>query len=85
MAMAWMHLWRSSIALPKLKELAGSTSPEVILDKTGKNKEVAFYDGLLKTAEYFINAMLPVTMGKMDSILSANSSVVDMHAKSFGG
>ena len=84
-AMAWMHLWRATIALPKLEKLAGSTAPEAIRDKAGKNKALAYYDGLLKTAEYFIRAMLPVTLGKMDSILSANSSVVDMHAKSFGG
>jgi len=83
--MAWMHLWRAAIALPKLEKLAGSTAPEAIRDKAGKNKAVAFYDGLLKTAEYFIEAILPVTMGKMDSIRSANSSVVDMHTKSFGG
>jgi hypothetical protein len=49
------------------------------------NKEVAFYDGQLKTAEYFIQAVLPVTMGKMDSILAANSSMIQIHSKSLGG
>ncbi|UCG08666.1 MAG: acyl-CoA dehydrogenase, partial [Desulfobacterales bacterium] len=84
-SMAWMHLWRAAVALPKLETIAGSSSPEVILEKADKNKEVAFYDGLLKTAEYFIQSMLPVTMGKMDAIMAANSSLVDMHQKSFGG
>ena len=83
--MAWMHLWRAAAAVPRLEKLTGGGSPEVIGEMADKNKEVAFYDGQLKTAEYFITAMLPVTMGKMKSILTANSSVVDMHAKSFGG
>ena len=83
--MAWMHLWRAAAALPRLEKLTGGSSPEVTGQMVEKNKDVAFYDGQLKTAEYFISAMLPVTMGKMKSILSANSSVVDMHAKSFGG
>jgi alkylation response protein AidB-like acyl-CoA dehydrogenase len=83
--MAWMHLWRASIALPKLENLVGGSSPEAIEEKADKNKEVAYYDGIVKTAQYFINAMLPVTMGKMDAILTANNSVVKMHAKSFGG
>jgi len=70
--------------LPKLKELTAGASQETIRDEAGKNKAVAFYDGLLKTAEFFIVTMLPVAMGKMDSILSANKAVVDMHAESFG-
>ena len=83
--MAWMHLWRASIALPSLEKLTGGSTPEIILEKAGKNREVAYYDGVVKTAQYFINAMLPVTMGKMEAIIAANSSVVKMHAKSFGG
>jgi alkylation response protein AidB-like acyl-CoA dehydrogenase len=84
-SMAWMHLWRATVAAPKLEKLAGGSSPEAIGQMAEKNKEVAFYDGLLKTAEYFVLAVLPVTMGKMDAIIAADSSVVDMHAKSFGG
>jgi hypothetical protein len=85
MCMAWMHLWRATAAGPRLEKLAGGRSPEAIGQMAEKNKDVAFYDGQLKTAEYFISAMLPVAMGKMQSILTANSSVVNMHAKSFGG
>ncbi len=55
------------------------------MQKADKNREVAYYDGLLKTAEYFIQSMLPLTIGKMDAIMATNSSVVDMHQKSFGG
>jgi len=84
-SMAWMHLWRASVALPKLEKLTGSSAWEIIQEKTAHNKEAAFYDGVLKTAAYFIHAMLPVTMGKIDAVLAADSSVVEMHEKSFGG
>jgi alkylation response protein AidB-like acyl-CoA dehydrogenase len=82
--MAWMHLWRATVAAPRLEKLADGGSPAVIQALAEKNKEAAYYDGLLKTAVYFVRTMLPITMGKMDSIMAADSSAVDMHAKSFG-
>jgi hypothetical protein len=82
--MAWMHLWRATVAAPRLEKLADGGSPTVIQALAEKNKEAAYYDGLLKTAVYFVRTMLPITMGKMDSIMAADSSAVDMHAKSFG-
>ena len=42
-------------------------------------------ENLLKTKRTLFRKGIFRKMGKMDSILSANSSVVDMHAKSFGG
>jgi hypothetical protein len=83
--MAWMHLWRATVAAPCLEKLTESTSPRDIEQMAEKNKEVAFYGGQLKTAEYFIQVVLPLTMGKMDSILAASNSMVSIHPKSFGG
>jgi hypothetical protein len=83
--MAWMHLWRASVAATCLEKLAAGASPGDLAQLAGKNKEVAFYDGQLKTAEYFIQAVLPVTMGKMESIIAANNSLVNINSKSFGG
>ena len=83
--MAWMHLWRATVAAPCLEKLAAGASPGDIAQMAGKNKAVAFYDGQLKTAEYFIRAILPVTMGKMESIIAANNSLVNINSKSFGG
>ncbi|MBW2412651.1 MAG: acyl-CoA dehydrogenase, partial [Deltaproteobacteria bacterium] len=83
--MAWMHLWRAAVAAPCLQKLAEGKSPRDIAAMAEKNKEVAFYDGQLKTAAFFIQAVLPVTMGKMDSILAADNSMVNIHPKSFGG
>ncbi len=74
MIMAWMHLWRASIAAAKLP----------VAKSKGKKKDAAFYDGQIKTAAYYIRSVLPVTMGKMESIKICDPSIVDMDEKSFG-
>ena len=58
---------------------------EIIRENIGKNKHVAFYDGQLKSAEYFILTVLPITIGKMNSIKGASSTVVEIAEASFGG
>ena len=63
--MAWMLLWRATIAAPKQ-----NTSP--------------FYDGQIRTAAYFINAVLPITMGRIDAIQKGDASVLEMDEKAFG-
>ena len=83
--MAWMLLWRATISVPRLEILAGSADEEAIQTKVAKNKDAAFYDGQLKTAQFFINAMLPVTMGKMNAIAAPHPAAIDIHEKSFGG
>jgi hypothetical protein len=83
--MAWMLLWRAATAAPWLEKLAGSADETAIQSKVAKNKDAAFYDGQLKAAEFFINAVLPVTMGKMDAIAAPHPAAVDIHEKSFGG
>jgi hypothetical protein len=70
--MAWMLLWRGRIAAEKLA--AGV-----------KDKEALFYEGQVKSLEFFTTTILPVTFGKMKSILAANSAVVEIHEDSFGG
>ncbi|MBU0987974.1 MAG: acyl-CoA dehydrogenase [Proteobacteria bacterium] len=70
--MAWMLLWRATIAAQKLETGA-------------KKKDAAFYAGQLKSAEFFIHSMLPITMGKAKAILTTNSAAVDISEESFGG
>jgi hypothetical protein len=82
--MAWMHLWRATLAVPKLDDLVGGLTGPAREKKLGKNKEAAFYDGQLKTATYFINTILPVTMGKMEAIAVTDNSAVAIHEASFG-
>ena len=70
--LAWQLLWRATIASQKLGNGA-------------KKKDVAFYEGQLKTTEFFVHTILPVSLGKMDAILDVNSAAVDIEEDSFGG
>jgi len=70
--LSWLLLWRATIAAEKLENGA-------------KKKDAAFYEGQLKSVEFFVHCVLPVTLGKMDGILATNSAVVDIAEDSFGG
>jgi hypothetical protein len=70
--MGWMLLWRARIAAEKLA--AGA-----------KEKDRVFYEGQIKSAEFFGFTVLPVTQGKMRAILAADSSAVEIPDDAFGG
>jgi len=80
----WMHLSRALKAVPSLFKKAGSEDLDVVIEKAEKNKHVAFYYGVLNTAEFYIQSILPVTEGKMNVISGACSSAVKMPNMSFG-
>jgi alkylation response protein AidB-like acyl-CoA dehydrogenase len=69
---AWLLLWRATLAAQNLENGA-------------KKKDLAFYEGQIKSAEFFANSILPVSLGKMNVILAANTTVVDISADAFGG
>lgn len=69
---AWMLLWRGVIAAVKLENGA-------------KKKDQSFYQGQIKSAEFFINCILPITMGKMDAIMANCGAAVEIDDKGFGG
>ncbi len=69
--LTWMLLWRSVIAAKAL-------------EKGAKKKDQAFYDGQLKSVQYFVQAILPITMGKMDAIMMTSSAAVDISEDAFG-
>jgi hypothetical protein len=89
--MAWMLLWRASVAAPKLEKLVGSVRHEEGINylerraKIEKDKNAAFYEGQLRSAEFFINTVLPVTFGKMKAILDSNGAAIEIPEVSFGG
>jgi len=70
--MSWMLLWRATVAARKL-------------EKGAKKKDAAFYQGQLKSAEFFLYSILPVTFGKMKVILTTNGAAVEIAEDSFGG
>lgn len=83
--MAWMLLWRASVAAPLLEKLAGGFDPEARKAASEKNKNAAFYEGQVRSAEYFIQSVLPVTYGKMKAIMSSCGAAVEIPEVSFGG
>ncbi len=70
--MSWMLLWRASVAAKKL-------------EKKAKKKDKAFYEGQIKSADFFITATLPVTMGKMNAIMAMTDAAIEISEDSFGG
>jgi alkylation response protein AidB-like acyl-CoA dehydrogenase len=68
----WMLLWRGVIAANQL-------------DKGAKKKDQAFYEGQLKSVQYFSQAVLPITMGKMDAIMITCDAAVEITDDAFGG
>jgi alkylation response protein AidB-like acyl-CoA dehydrogenase len=83
--MAWMLLWRATVAVPPLEKLLAGLEDDARRKKIETHKNAAFYHGQVQSATYFINSLLPVTHGKMDAIMAAESAVVDMPEASFGG
>jgi len=68
---AWLELWRAVVAAPKISK--------------AKKKDVAFYQGQVKTAEYFITWMLPAAMGKMEALQGNIPSIMEMPDAAFSG
>jgi alkylation response protein AidB-like acyl-CoA dehydrogenase len=83
--MAWMLLWRATLAVPKLEKLVGGLDLKTRQEKADKNKDAAFYEGQLQSAKYFINSILPITMGKMNAIEAGDAATVEIPEASFGG
>jgi hypothetical protein len=69
---AWMHLWRAVLAARGL-------------ENKPKKKDALFYQGQLKSAEYFLRTVLPVTSGKVAAIVDTCSAAVEIPDGAFGG
>ncbi len=69
--LAWMHLWRAVVATRQLNSGA-------------KKKDQSFYQGQVKSAQFFIQTILPVTMGKMDAIMGSCGAAVEIDDKGLG-
>jgi len=69
---AWMLLWRAVVAAPKV---GNGTS----------KKDQAFYEGQVKTAEFYMNSVVPTIFGQMDSIEKCSSAAIEIGEDAFGG
>jgi hypothetical protein len=71
-SLGWMHLWRAAVTAPKI-------------ETAKKKKDRAFYTGQVKTAAFFINTVLPVTMGKLEAIALSEAAAVEIPEEGYGG
>ncbi|MFO7752852.1 MAG: acyl-CoA dehydrogenase [Desulfobacteraceae bacterium] len=67
--LAWMHLWRATVAAGKLEK--------------AKKKDKPFYEGIIKSFFYFTETKLPITMGRLDALMNTCSVAVDIEDASF--
>jgi hypothetical protein len=75
--MGWMLLWRAVTAADKLN---GSRLQE----GSAENKKNAFYHGQIKSAEYYILNILPITQGKIRAVIEGSSAMIDISDIAFG-
>lgn len=78
--MAWMLLWRANAAALRLREIEKEGG---LPGKRAKDK--MFYQGQVLSAQYFMETILPQTLGKMDAIDALSGTMVDMPDQCFGG
>ena len=69
--MTWMLLWRAVVAAEKIE--------------AAKKKDQAFYEGQFKQLEFFVQSVLPVTLGKMDAIRTTCEATIEISDEAFGG
>jgi len=67
--LAWLELWRAVVAAPKIEK--------------AKKKDKAFYQGQVKTAQYFITWVLPSTLGKMEALLGNIPAIMEIPDAAF--
>jgi hypothetical protein len=67
--MAWLLLWRANVASRKVESA---------------KKDKDFYIGQIKSAEFFIESILPVSMGKMNAILKTSRAAIEVSEEAFG-
>ncbi|WP_027358124.1 acyl-CoA dehydrogenase [Desulforegula conservatrix] len=69
--MSWLHLWRASVAQPKIEKAS--------------KKDKAYYEGQVIGARFFIEHMLPTAMGKMIGTMAVSTAAMDMPEDAFIG
>ena len=67
--MAWMLLWRATIAAQKLEK--------------AKKKDKAFYEGVIKSLQFYVDTQLPITLGRFNALMNTSSAAIDINENMF--
>lgn len=84
-AHAWMHLWSMSIAVPRLKAIAGDITGEKVIATVKDNAEAAFYYGKIVSGRFYLGTELKHLYGYLDYITSGESAVGESFEDMFTG
>ena len=68
--MGWMHLWRALAAAKAL-------------EKKQSSRKKIFYEGVVTSARFFTEIVLPVAMGRLESVQALSDAAVVMNEASF--
>jgi hypothetical protein len=66
---AWMLLWRAVTAAQKLE--------------TAKKKDIPFYQGVIKSLEFYAQSVLPITLGRFAALLDTSAVAVEIEDNMF--
>ncbi|MBU2631715.1 MAG: acyl-CoA dehydrogenase C-terminal domain-containing protein, partial [Proteobacteria bacterium] len=69
--LGWMHLWRALTAV-------------TALENNPKQKDRIFYEGIITTARFYIETVLPATLGKMKAVQGLSNAALIMEEQAFG-
>jgi alkylation response protein AidB-like acyl-CoA dehydrogenase len=67
--MVWMLLWRATIAAQKLEK--------------AKKKDKPFYEGIIKSLQFYVDTQLPITLGRLNALMNTSSAAVDIDDNMF--
>ncbi len=67
--MAWMLLWRATIAAQKLEK--------------AKKKDKSFYEGIIKSLQFYVDTQLPITLGRFNALMNTSSAAIDIDENMF--
>ncbi|MGV8056955.1 MAG: acyl-CoA dehydrogenase [Smithellaceae bacterium] len=84
-AHAWMHLWSMSIAVPKLKAIAGEIAGETVVAAVKDNAEAAFYYGKILSDRFYLGTELKHLYGYLDYITAKEPAVDESFEDIFTG
>ena len=67
--MVWMLLWRATIAAQKLEK--------------AKKKDKSFYEGMIKSLQFYVDTQLPITLGRFNALMNTSSAALDIDENMF--
>jgi len=87
-SLAWLHLWMAGVAEEKLQTIYKAkgidpTDKKAIAALPNEDKEVAFYQGKVFSAEYYIKNILPTSKSYAEAIRKEDMSLMKINDASF--